>query len=114
MTATILNLMPEGELDPVRIARALRDELKGEFTCYYEVDHTPGRSPLRWEYHGRDGWAGDGGALRLNRAISERFIFWHKQGNLTQAQVAQLERAKGQIIKALADRSGMGPETTYG
>ena len=108
MTDTRLNLMPGGQLDPVRIARALRDELKGKFLSWIRPSYAHGGPPHGWAYSDGGNWAEDTGGKRLNRAISERFKFWHKQGELTRAEVAKLERAKASIKAALARRTGMG------
>ena len=107
MTDTRLNLMPEGELDPVRIARALRDVLKGKFGCFVTQEKGRERPTYTWLHsEGRPG-APDVGDMRLNRAISEHFASWQAEGELTLAQVAKLERGKASIKVALAERTGM-------
>ena len=107
MTDTRLNLMPEGELDPVRIARALRDVLKGKFACMVTQDKGCERPTYTWVQRGSRKGGHDVGDMRLNRAISEHFASWQVEGELTLAQVAKLERGKASIKVALAERTGM-------
>ena len=93
--------LPEGKVEPVRMAMFVRDRLQGRFCWRGE--------PRIWYHHNGAHWERDVHAAALDRAVSACFIELRDQGSLTAGDVARLEglTTKRSIRAALNARTGL-------